>query len=124
MYAPFLMLDELGSTTRHDVYAEDMITFVYKLLDHRLAKRLPTLITTNLTDEELAAQYGQAVLCHGCTACVISFRWLARICDGHHPMRKRSFRCTARTFAAVFLERSDQWATGEMWKPGWNLTGW
>ena len=71
MYARFLMLDELGSLTQPGLYFEDMIQFVYQIIDHRLAKRLPTLVTTNLREDELLRQFGAPVasrlagLCHG-----------------------------------------------------------
>lgn len=71
MYARFLMLDELGSLTQQGLYFEDLIQFLYQIIDHRLAKRLPTLITTNLREDELLKQFGAPVasrlagLCHG-----------------------------------------------------------
>ncbi len=74
-YAPFLMLDDLGSLTRGTTYAEDMIEFLFLVFDHRWAKRLPTLVTTNLLEPELVAQFGEPVvsrlygLCHVVAMC-------------------------------------------------------
>lgn len=71
MRTAFLMLDELGSVTRGEkAYAEDMSSFMYTVFDHRWAKRLPTIITTNLSEQELVAQFGEPCmsrifgLCH------------------------------------------------------------
>ncbi|HJX58123.1 MAG TPA: ATP-binding protein [Thiobacillus sp.] len=69
-YAPFLLIDDLGSQTRGETYAEDVIELLFLIFDHRWAKRLPTLVTTNLTETELIKQFGAPVvsrmlgLCH------------------------------------------------------------
>lgn len=70
MYARIVMIDDLGSITRRDTYAEDMIEVMFLIVDHRLAKRLPTILTTNLHEDELIAQFGPPIasriagLCH------------------------------------------------------------
>jgi DNA replication protein DnaC len=70
MYARIMMIDDLGSITRREPYAEDMIETIFLILDHRLAKRLPTILTTNLDEEELEVQFGAPIasriagLCH------------------------------------------------------------
>lgn len=66
----FLLLDDLGSPTRREQYAEDMIQFLTLVFDHRLAKRLPTLMTSNIVFDLLVRQFGEplssriAGLCH------------------------------------------------------------
>lgn len=76
--AQFLMLDDLGSMTRsaqrkNSLYAEDAIEAVRKIFNHRLVKQLPTVVTTNLTKEQLYEQFGDRVisrlrgLCAGAT---------------------------------------------------------
>lgn len=71
-YAPLLQIDDLGSLTRQERYAEDVIKFLFNVFDHRYAKQLPTIITTNLSLAQLLAQFGPQVmtrlrgLCHAC----------------------------------------------------------
>jgi DNA replication protein DnaC len=66
--ADFLVLDDLGSVTRQlqkriaAVYAEDIITLLYRLFDERLIRRRSTVVTTNLRKEDLYAQFGEQVV--------------------------------------------------------------
>lgn len=77
LIAEFLALDDLGSPTRtlqrQTVYAEDVIKLLYRVFDERLSKGLRTAVTTNLTKDQLYAEFGDQVvsrlrgLCHGAT---------------------------------------------------------
>ena len=65
--AQFLMLDDLGSGTRSEqrrnsLYAEDAIEAVRQIFNHRLVKQLPTVVTTNLSKEQLYEQFGDRVI--------------------------------------------------------------
>lgn len=72
--ADFLLLDDLGSLTRAsrstELWAEDAIEAVRHIASQRLNKSLPTVITTNLSKDQLYAQFGDRVvsrirgLCH------------------------------------------------------------
>jgi DNA replication protein DnaC len=82
----FLMLDDLGSVTKsqqgkaNGLYFEDAIEAIRSIADHRLVKRKPTIITTNLNKEQLYAQFGDRVvsrlrgLCHVATMIGGDFR--------------------------------------------------
>lgn len=66
-FAPFLIVDDLGSPTRSGqrnggLYAEDAIEAARDIFNHRLAKRLPTVVTTNLNKEMLYDQFGPRVV--------------------------------------------------------------
>lgn len=50
MYAPMLILDDLGAV-RHTPFVEEQIN---RLLGHRYDRRLPTLLTTNLSIAQIA----------------------------------------------------------------------
>ncbi len=68
--APFLLLDDLGSVTLAKPYAESIVEVIFLVFDHRLSKRLPTLVTTNVSENKLIQQFGAptvsrlAGLCH------------------------------------------------------------
>ena len=63
---PLLMLDDLGDEDlgrRTGAYAEtdDRRRIVYRVIDARYVDRLPTLITTNLSPDNIAEQFGERV---------------------------------------------------------------
>lgn len=71
--AKFVVIDDVGSSTRSGkkvLYAEDAIEAVRKIAEHRLNKKQPTIFTSNLSIDEMYAQFGpRAVsrirgLCH------------------------------------------------------------
>jgi DNA replication protein DnaC len=68
--AQFLMLDDLGSLTRGKAFAEDAIEAVRQIANNRWAKKLPTVITTNLGNEQLTAQFGDRVMSRLLGLCV------------------------------------------------------
>lgn len=80
----FLLLDDLGSLTRAsrdtELWAEDAIEAVREIANHRLNKQLPTVVTTNLSKEQLYTQFGDRVvsrlrgLCHAATMIGDDFR--------------------------------------------------
>jgi DNA replication protein DnaC len=55
---PVLMLDDVGDLTV-GTETDDRRRLLYEVLDVRNDYLLPTIITTNLNDEELAAQFGE-----------------------------------------------------------------
>ena len=57
MDAPFLVLDDLGK----EKGSETAKAFMFSLINHRYEGGLPTLITTNLTGDELKELYGAAI---------------------------------------------------------------
>lgn len=62
-HAPFLMLDDLGSKKFAERSAsENRNEIIYMVLNHRWAKRLPTVITTNLTKDELYTHFDTRVV--------------------------------------------------------------
>lgn len=79
-----LVLDDLGSPTRtmqqNKVYAEDIIKLLYRVFDTRLAGQKLTIVTTNLSKQDLYAQFGEQVtsrilgLCHGVPMQGIDYR--------------------------------------------------
>lgn len=84
--ADVLVLDDLGSPTRAlqdrkaAVYAEDVIKLLYRIFDTRLTGLKTTIITTNLSKQDLYAQFGEQVtsrilgLCHGVPMRGIDYR--------------------------------------------------
>lgn len=57
----FLLLDELGTEPFDCKYYGSIYKPLELLLMNRYVKQLPTIITTNLTDNELALRYGSRV---------------------------------------------------------------
>lgn len=55
--APILFLDDLGASTQTD-WAQDQ---VFQLLDHRADRSLQTLITSNLTVDEIGQHYNERI---------------------------------------------------------------
>jgi len=56
--APLLVLDDLGANTKDTQFVEEVN---YRLIEHRNPRRLPTLITSNVTPGELKARFGDRV---------------------------------------------------------------
>lgn len=72
-----LVIDDLGSLTRKNEQPETVIEavrsiFEYRLEEYRRGKLLPTIITTNLSKDELYAQFGERAVSRlrGLCACV------------------------------------------------------
>jgi DNA replication protein DnaC len=60
--AQFLLLDDLGSLTRGKAFAEDAIEAIRTIANNRWAKKLPTVITSNLLKDQLYTQFGDRVM--------------------------------------------------------------
>lgn len=56
-YADFLIIDDLG---RENV-SEWSKSIIFQIVDNRVRKKLPLIITSNLDEEELQKLYGQAI---------------------------------------------------------------
>lgn len=79
--APFLMLDDIGSIRTADKQASaDRNEILDEVIDARNAKKLPTIITTNLTLDQLYQHFEPRIisriegLCHGTVMNGIDFR--------------------------------------------------
>ena len=57
MRVPILFLDDLGASTRTD-WTQDQ---VFQLLDHRADRELQTLVTSNLSIEEVGQAYNERI---------------------------------------------------------------
>lgn len=68
--SPFLVIDDLGTQSLAKQASTDRIEIVYRLIDARYVARRPTVITTNLSIEQLYSQFDDRVasrvrsLCH------------------------------------------------------------
>ncbi len=54
----FLLVDDLGSLTKKGLYFEDAIETIRAVCEYRLYKRMPTIVTTNLSVDQLYDQFG------------------------------------------------------------------
>lgn len=79
--APFLMLDDIGSiTTANKKASADRNEILDEVIDTRNARKLPTIITTNLTLDELYVHFEPRIisriegLCHGAVMSGSDFR--------------------------------------------------
>jgi len=58
---PLLLLDDVGDKRKREESA-DKQRLLYQIINHRMNYELPVLITTNLTPQEMALQYGDRTM--------------------------------------------------------------
>lgn len=60
--APLLMIDDLGDIDRVRFQeSDDKRRILYGIVNHRVSLNMPTIITTNLTAEDVARQFGERI---------------------------------------------------------------
>jgi DNA replication protein DnaC len=79
---PVLFLDDLGDPDRSGMESDNKREILFRIVNHRLAHRKPTFITTNLAGSDIAKQFGKRIasrlleLCEWCKVGGVDLRIL------------------------------------------------